>query len=98
MKKNSYQGPMPSLFFPADRVWIGEQLEQLPPTLKLDTCDRYAKAYWEVLVANDRKIEKDTMARNEANTRLRLRVEFCKNGGLSKTHQLEGVYKAASKS
>jgi len=91
--KSNYIGPMPYSYFPHDMRWIGEQLDKLPPSLRGQVALKYSDAYDMAIERNKGRIEAETNARSECNTRLRKAVELYAAGGLAKTHSLEGVYK-----
>lgn len=94
MNKRAYYGPMPEFYSPDDRVWIGEQMESLPPTLQAAASEKYSAGYQMVLSENDGRINAENLARKRGNTWLRRYISSYANGGLSRAHSLEGVYKA----
>lgn len=69
---------MPSDFSQADAEWIKQQLLILSPATRQKAIQRYAAVYQDTFDAEPVSYRKETRARHEANTRLRL---FVKNHG-----------------
>lgn len=66
---------MPTAFAREDRLWIQEQLSQLPVGLREKIATAYTQAYREVFDAEPVSFRQENAARRIANKRLR---EFCK--------------------
>lgn len=69
---------MPQAYSQADAEWIQQQLLSLTPAARSKAVQRYAAVYQEALDAEPVSFRKESRARHEANTRLRL---FVKNQG-----------------
>jgi hypothetical protein len=60
---------------PHDQKWIDEQLGLLPSPMRNKIADKYSQTYQGIIDAHAGEIAAESLARREANTRLRLCVE-----------------------
>lgn len=56
---------------PGDKRWICEQLGKLPASMRAKVAGKYSSVYDDICAENAGKISAESMARREANTRLR---------------------------
>ena len=76
MQQDLVRVEMPARYCQADEEWIQQQLQGLPPSLKVAL--KYAEVYEITFDAEPVSFRKENRARHEANTRLRL---FVRNQG-----------------
>lgn len=77
----------PKHFHPHDESWIAEQIELLPHSMRETVLKKYSKCYFDTAELNKGKIEELSVARREANSRLRILVGKYGDGGLYQVHK-----------